>query len=86
MSKILARLTVKLTRVTHAYGGHRGRETLHFTFEGGQPRRARAARSFVAPQDVPIFEGDEAWFEVEQVASRPWSYWRAVRRVDPPNA
>jgi hypothetical protein len=42
--------------------------------------------TFVSPEHVPDFAGEEAWFEMEQVAAVPWSYWRAVRLVDPPAA
>jgi hypothetical protein len=40
--------------------------------------------TFVSPEHVPEFDGEEAWFEMELTAGVPWSYWRAVRRVDPP--
>lgn len=54
--------------------------TLHFTF----PRRGngRSVVSFVKPEHVPDFEGEKAWFLMEQVRATPWSYWRAVRQVD----
>lgn len=39
---------------------------------------------FVSPEHVPAFEGEEGWFEMERIRAKPWSYWRAIRRVDPP--
>jgi hypothetical protein len=76
-----SRRVVKLTRVAGPDGA--SRRTLYFTFPGGQPRSSRAKCSFVAPQHVPEFEGDEGWFEVEEVWVKPWSFWRAIRPAEP---
>ena len=76
-----SRRVVKLTRVTCPDG--EGLRTLHFTFEGGQRRSSRSRCSFIAPEHVPEFEGDEGWFEVEEVRAKPWSSWRATRPADP---
>ena len=74
------RRVVKLTRITCPDG--EGLRTLHFTFEGGQRRSSRARCSFIEPADVPAFDGEEAWFEVEEVIAKPWPFWRAVRQVE----
>lgn len=55
--------------------------TLCFTTPGGGAGNSRT--TFVAVEHVPEFEGESAWFEMELVAGVPWSYWRAVRQVDP---
>lgn len=81
--RIIERMVVKLRRVTSRSGAEPGR-TLHFTFEGGTRRAQRSRCSFVQPEHAPEFEGQEAWFEVEQVSGHPWSYGRAVRPVEPP--
>lgn len=85
--RIHRRAVEKLTRHTCAdvVDGKAVERTLHFTFPGG--RRARRSRvAFVDPQNVPPFEGQEAWFLMELVIAKPWSYWRAVRQVEPPDA
>ncbi|ATC24320.1 MULTISPECIES: hypothetical protein [Caulobacter] len=77
----------KLTRRTcqDVIDGKLVRRTLHFTFPGGRKNR-RSSVSFIDPEQVPPFEGDEAWFLIELVIAKPWSYWRAVRQVEPPQA
>lgn len=72
----------KLTR-QREQAGDRTSRTLCFTFPGGR-RASRSRVTFVSPEHVPDFEGEEAWFEMELVAGVPWSWWRAVRQVDPP--
>lgn len=57
--------------------------TLHFTYRGGT-RHGNSAVGFVKAEHVPPFEGDEAWFEMELVEGKPWSFWRAVRQVEAP--
>ncbi len=57
--------------------------TLYFTYPGGSGR-GNSRVGFVAPEHMPEFEGEEGWFEMERVKAKPWSYWRAVRRLDPP--
>jgi len=50
--------------------------TLYFAF----PRSRRASRSqvtFVSPEHVPDFAGEDAWFEMKLTAAVPWSYCRA---------
>lgn len=81
--RIISRMTVKLRRVRQYDGAEPGR-TLMFTFEGGTRRAQRCNSSFVDKERVPDFEGEEAWFEVEEVSGKPWSFWRAVRKVEPP--
>lgn len=81
--RILRRDVVKLTRMTALIGARR--TTLCFTFPGAT-KSARSSVTHVSREHVPPFEGDEAWFEVEMVQAKPWSYWRAVRQVEPPDA
>jgi len=76
-------MVVKLVRVRQ-FGGEGHGKTLMFTFEGGTRRAQRSRNSFIDRERVPDFEGEEAWFEVEEVSGRPWPHWRAVRRVEPP--
>ena len=82
--RIICRMTVKLRRVRQ-YGGAEPGRTLMFTFEGGTRRAQRSKNSFVDKERVPDFEGEEAWFEMEEVSGTPWSFWRAVRQVEPPD-
>lgn len=72
----------KLTRQRERTGDLTSR-TLYLTFPGGR-RASRSNVTFVSPEHVPEFDGEEAWFEMELTAGVPWSYWRAVRQVDPP--
>lgn len=74
---------VKLTRVRQG-GGADPQRTLHFRFEGFTKKGSRAQCSFIEPEHVPPFEGEDGWFEVEQVKARPWPFWRALRQVDAP--
>ena len=74
---------VKLARVRSSEND--GRRTLNFSTEGlPTPRSRRSSTTFVAPEHVPEFEGEAAWFLVEKVSAVPWSYWRALRQVEPP--
>lgn len=57
--------------------------TLYFTFPGANGH-SRSRVTFVSPENVPDFVGEAAWFEMELTAGVPWSYWRAVRQVEPP--
>jgi len=82
--RIISRLVGRLRRVRQ-YGGAGPGQTLMFTFEGGTRRAERSRCSFVDKERVPNFEGEEAWFEVEEVSGKPWSYWRAVRQVAAPD-
>lgn len=81
-ARVYRRAVEKLTR--HRERAHDPTSrTLYFTFAGGL--RARRSRvTFVDPEHVPPFEGEEAWFELELVAAKPWSQWRAVRQVAAP--
>jgi hypothetical protein len=70
--------TALITRVNDRSGN-----LLYFRLDGlGGPGNSRY--SFVDPAIMPPFEGDEAWFEVERVHARPWSFWKPVRQVEPP--
>lgn len=80
MTRVITR-GVKLLRRVRQSGP--GSPTLHFTFPGSL-RRSRSNLTFVGVEHVPAFEGEQAWFEMEKVAGKPWAYWRAVRRVEPP--
>lgn len=51
---------------------HQG-TTLFFVVRGDKRARSR----FFEPDDVPVFEGGAAWFEVETGRKR----WRVIRRV-----
>jgi len=81
--RILNRVTVKLRRVRQCGGAEHGK-TLMFSFDGGTRRAQRSRSSFINKERVPEFDGEEAWFEVEEVSGKPWPYWRAVRPVEPP--
>ncbi|PVM90644.1 hypothetical protein [Caulobacter endophyticus] len=77
---------VKLTRV-RAHGADPTSRTLHFTFPQKSSRSSRATSEFVEVEDVPSFDGESAWFEMEKVQrgeGRRWPWWRAVRQVEPP--
>lgn len=81
--RVIHKMTVKLRRIRQFGGAEPGR-TLMFAFEGGTRRAERSRDSFINRERVPEFEGEEAWFEVEQVSTASWPYWRAVRQVKPP--
>jgi hypothetical protein len=81
--RVIQRMTVKLRRVRQYGGGEHGR-TLMFSFPGGTRRAARSLHSFIDRERVPEFDGEEAWFEVEEVSATPWSFWRAVRQAEGP--
>ncbi|WP_269715692.1 hypothetical protein [Caulobacter sp. NIBR2454] len=69
-------LVARVTRVVIRPGQH------HFRLHGlGGP--GNASTDIIDAEDVPDFEGDEAWFEVQQVSAKPWPFWRALRQVDP---
>jgi len=82
--RIICSMIVKLRRVRQ-YGGAEPGRTLMFTFEGGTRRAERSRNSFIDKERVPDFDGEEAWFEVEEVSGKPWAFWRAVRQVEPPD-
>lgn len=76
------RRVMKLTRVRVDTTDKTSR-TLHFLHPDGTGR-GNSRVGFVSPEHVPEFEGEEGWFEMERVRAEPWSYWRAIRRLDPP--
>jgi len=80
--RVYRRTIEKLTRHRERHGELSSR-TLYFTFPGGR-RSSRSQVTFVSAENVPPFEGEEAWFEMELVAGKPWSWWRAVRQVEAP--
>jgi len=80
--RVYRRAVQQLTRCRERTGDLKSR-TLYFTFPGGR-KGTRSTSTFVDPKDVPEFEGEQAWFEVELVAGKPWSFWRAVRQVEAP--
>lgn len=80
--KVYRRQVAELTRSLERPRDPTSR-TLHFTFPGG-PKARRSAVTFVEVENVPEFEGQSAWFELELVEGHPWSFWRAVRQVEPP--
>ena len=82
MTRVITRAVKHLSRVRQAGPGG---PTLYFTFVGGL-RRSRSNVTFVGVEHVPEFEGEEGWFEMEKISAKPWSFWRAVRQVDPPGA
>jgi hypothetical protein len=55
----------KLTRQRERTGDLSSR-TLYFTFSGAR-RAARSQVTFVSPEHVPDFVGEESWFEMELV-------------------
>ena len=80
--RVWRRCIQKLTRRRERTGDLSSR-TLYFTFSGAN-RASRSRVTFVSPEHVPDFVGEEAWFEMELTAGVPWSHWRAVRQADPP--
>jgi hypothetical protein len=82
--RVIGRAVKQLTRVRERRHDPTSR-TLHFTFPGA-PKGRRHTVTFVETQNVPPFEGVSAWFIMEQVASKPWSYWRAVEQAPGPGA
>ncbi len=84
--RVCFRQVAKLTRV-RAIRADPSSRTLYFTMPGGSKGR-RSATTFVDVENVPEFEGDEAWFEMERVErgnGHMWAWWRAVRQVEAPN-
>lgn len=55
-----------------------GGRTLFFLVHGiGRP-------DFLDPEQVPDFEGDVAWFELERVRGKVWRTWKVLRQVKEP--
>ena len=42
----------------------------------------RHIRTICKCGQISEFDGDEAWFEVEEIRGKPWSYWRAIQPVE----
>ena len=85
--RVYMRTIARLTRMTvdEGYGAARTRRTLNFHLHTKGSLNSPA--QYVDPKDVPEFEGDVAWFEMEKVergGEHRWPWWRAVRQVDPP--
>jgi len=81
------RTIARLTRmaIDEGYGANKTRRTLNFHLhtKGG----FNSPVQYVDPKNVPEFEGDVAWFEMEKVergGEHGWQWWRAVRQVEPP--
>ncbi|MDO8912274.1 MAG: hypothetical protein Q8N10_03185 [Phenylobacterium sp.] len=56
-----------------------GGKTLYFMIKSGSRSRQH---KFFEPGEVPDFEGDSAWFEIEARGGR--SHWKVLRQVEPP--
>lgn len=52
-----------------------GGGTLYFVVHAGR------RNSYLSPEEVPDFDGAEAWFELERVPGRPWATWRVLRQL-----
>ena len=77
----------QLTRMRARHGDPTSR-TLAFTFPRNTGGGRRSAVEFVDADDVPDFDGESAWFEMEKIErgnGRRWPWWRAVRQVEPPS-
>jgi hypothetical protein len=79
--RIYRRIVRQLTRMRERRSDPASRTLCLTTPDSGQ---GNSRCTFVDPEHVPDFEGESAWFEMELVEGVPWSYWRAVRQVDPP--
>jgi hypothetical protein len=66
----------QLKRVTYLNG-----QTLHFMIRGADRQHPP---EFLSKEDVPEFEGKEAWFEMRRVRKGPWMGWEIVQQVDKP--
>jgi len=56
--------------------------TINFTMPA--MTRQRSQVDFFGRKDVPEFEGEFAYFEMERVRKGPWMGWRIIRQVEPP--
>ena len=56
--------------------------TLFFTAELLGRTHGNSRSTFIQPENVPDFDGEEAWFELERVRAKPRGYWRAIRQVE----
>lgn len=57
-----------------------GGGTLHFQIMGA------SRPEFLPRAEVPEFEGEEAWFELERIRGPVWMTWKVLRRVENPEA
>ena len=55
-----------------------GGDTLFFVVHAGR------RNGYLAAEDVPTFDGEEGWFELERIRKGPWMGWRVVRQVGKP--
>lgn len=73
----------KIAELTKVYGNEK--QLLFYTIPALTGGGRRSSVDFIQTEDVPAFEGETAWFELESYKKEPgWKRWRAVRRVDPP--
>ena len=68
-------VTAKIERLRS--GADDGRRTLSYFIRPGSRRRSW---KFFNPDQVPDFDGESAWFEID----RGQGAWRFVRQVPPP--
>ena len=54
-------------------------KTLYLIIKSGSRSRQH---KFFEPHEVPDFEGDSAWFEIEPRSGR--AHWKVLRQVAPP--
>lgn len=85
--RVYQRTIARLTRmaVDEGFGPNRTRRTLRFLLHA--QRGLNGPADYVDPENVPEFEGDVAWFEMEKIergGDHRWPWWRAVRQVEPP--
>lgn len=86
--RVYLQTVARLTRmsVEEGYGSAKTRRTLYFTLHTAHGLNSPA--QFVDAENVPEFDGDVAWFEVEKVQrgdGHRWPWWRAIRPVEPPD-
>jgi len=80
----MARPRTTIRRLTRVRDHGKRREiTLFFTAESLGGKSGNSRFTFIRPEHVPDFDGEEAWFELERVSAKPWPYWRAIRQVPP---
>ncbi|WP_293400933.1 hypothetical protein [Phenylobacterium sp.] len=55
-----------------------GGDTLHFQIMG------RDRPEYLSVPEVPPFEGEEAWFELERIRGPVWMTWKVLRQTTEP--
>jgi hypothetical protein len=55
-----------------------GGRTLYFLIHGA------SRPEFLDTEEVPEFEGDVGWFELERVRGKVWMTWKVIRQVEEP--